>query len=184
MKDMKRRILVVIDVQNDFIDGSLGSAEAQAIIPNVKNKIEQYIANGNQIIFTRDTHFSDYSKTQEGKKLPIQHCIKDTHGWQIGIKATPGSYKIINKLSVGYYDWKSLLSQCLNTPFENAKDWTIELVGLDTDICVISNAIIIKAAYPETNIVVDASCCAGSTPEKHKAALEVMKSCQIDVIGE
>lgn len=179
-----KKILIVIDVQNDFIDGSLGSTEAQAIIPNIKNKIEQYIANGNQIIFTRDTHFSDYSKTQEGKKLPIQHCIKDTHGWQIGIKATPGSYKIINKLSVGYYDWKSFLSQYINTPFENKRDFTIELIGLDTDICVISNAIIIKAAYPETNIVVDASCCAGSTPEKHKAALDIMKSCQIDVIGE
>lgn len=183
---MKKRILCVIDVQNDFIDGSLGTPEAQAIIPNVKNKIEQYIANGNQIIFTRDTHYSDYSRTQEGKKLPIQHCIRDTYGWQIGIKATPGSYKIINKLSVGYYDWKSFLSQYFNTPFEalDEGDLTIELIGLDTDICVISNAIIIKAAYPETNIVVDASCCAGSTPEKHKAALEVMKSCQIDMIGE
>ena len=123
-----KKILIVIDVQNDFIDGSLGSTEAQAIIPNVKNKIEQYIANGNQIIFTRDTHYSDYSRTQEGKKLPIQHCIRDTYGWQIGIKATPGSYKIINKLSVGYYDWKSFLSQYFNTPYEalDEGDLTIE----------------------------------------------------------
>nr|DAE28619.1 MAG TPA: Isochorismatase family [virus sp. ctmTa7] len=181
---MKKRILCVIDVQNDFIDGSLGTPEAQAIIPNVEKKIDEYITNGNPIIFTRDTHFLNYSKTQEGKKLPIHHCIKDTHGWQIGIKTTPGSYEIINKLSVGYYDWKSFLNKFINTYFIDDEDLIIELIGLDTDICVISNAIIIKAAYPETNIVVDASCCAGSTPEKHKAALEVMKSCQIDVIGE
>lgn len=179
-----RKLLIVIDMQNDFIDGSLGNPEAQAIIPNVEKKINEYITNGNSIIFTRDTHFSNYYNTQEGKKLPIRHCIKDTHGWQIGIKTTPGSYKIINKLSVGYYDWRSFLNQYINTSFEDEGDWTIELIGLDTDICVISNALIIKAAYPEVNITVDASCCAGSTPEKHKAALEVMKSCQIDVIGE
>ncbi len=178
------RILIVIDLQNDFIDGSLGTPEAQAIVPNAKRKINEYIANGDKIFFTRDTHYTDYFRTQEGKKLPVQHCIYKTHGWQIGLELIPGNYTVINKLSFGYNYWDEYLNPELKGVINHEKDYTIELIGLDTDVCVISNALIIKAMYPETNIVVDASCCAGSTPEKHKAALEIMKSCQIDVIGE
>lgn len=179
-----RKLLIVIDMQNDFIDGSLGNPEAQAIIPNVKKKINKYVGNGNPIIFTRDTHFSNYLNTSEGEKLPIKHCINNTHGWQIGIEITPGHYEIIDKCSFGYIGWKSYIDHYVAGTKEYEKTWTIELIGLDTDVCVISNALIIKTLYPEVNITVDASCCAGSTPEKHKAALEVMKSCQINVIGE
>lgn len=179
-----RKLLIVIDMQNDFIDGSLGNPEAQAIIPNVKKKIDEYVTNGDEIIFTRDTHDNDYLETSEGKKLPIKHCIRGTHGWQIGIETIPGYYQIIDKPSFGFYIWEEYLDSYIDGCKEYQQTWTIELIGLDTDICVISNALTIKALYPEVNITVDASCCAGSTPEKHKAALEVMKSCQINVIGE
>lgn len=169
-------------MQNDFIDGSLGTKEAQAIVSNVERKIEEYQNRNDAIIFTRDTHYNDYLETAEGIKLPIPHCIHGTEGWKIGLKVNPYDYRIVNKISFGYDNWKKMISDL--TTCENIRDLTIELIGLDTDICVISNALIIKAFFPEINIVVDASCCAGSTPEKHKAALEVMKSCQIEVIGE
>lgn len=174
------KTLIVIDMQNDFITGSLGTPEAQAIVPNVKKKIEGYRKNGYKIIFTRDTHGMFYLDTAEGKKLPVEHCIKDTDGWQIGIEVTPDNYKFIDKTSFGYADWKEIFPDYY---YKSGND-KIELIGVCSDICVISNALILKAAYPEVDITVDASCCAGSTPEKHKAALDVMKSCQINVIGE
>lgn len=166
------KTLIVVDMQNDFISGPLGTKEAQAIVPNVKKKIEEYKARGDEIIFTRDTHDENYLETNEGKHLPIEHCIDGTYGWQIadGLEVADSLY--INKYSFGYQHWKYY-------SFES-----IELVGLCTDICVVSNALILKSTFPNIDITVDASCCAGVTPEKHKAALEVMKSCQINVIGE
>ena len=168
-----KKTLIVIDMQNDFISGSLGTKEAQAIVPNVKKKIEEYKARGDEIIFTRDTHQSDYLETNEGKLLPIKHCINGTYGWIIADEVNYPEYKHINKRTFGYTFWN------YEEEFEE-----IEIVGLCTDICVISNALILKAQFPKINITVDASCCAGVTPEKHRAALEVMKSCQINVVGE
>lgn len=167
-----RKTLIVVDMQNDFIDGSLGTKEAVAIVPNVKKKIEEYKNRGDEIIFTRDTHNDDYLETSEGKKLPVEHCIIHSHGWNIANELEIPNCKYINKPSFGWIHWND------NT-FEE-----IELVGLCTDICVVSNALILKAMFPDVNIIVDASCCAGVTPETHKAALETMKMCQINVIGE
>ena len=168
------KTLIVVDVQNDFVNGSLGSEEAQAIIPNMKKKIEEYYNRGDQIIFTRDTHYDDYLNTQEGRKLPVKHCIYGSKGWKIvdGLEVPNCSY--IEKYNFGTIRWLNV----------DEIEGDIELIGLTTDICVISNALILKATFPETEITVDAGCCAGSTPEKHKAALEAMKSCQINVIGE
>lgn len=166
------KTLIVIDMQNDFIDGSLGTKEAQAIVPNVKKKIEEYKASGDQIIFTRDTHQKDYLNTNEGNHLPVDHCIEGTYGWQIADGLEVENCMYVNKPSFGWIHW-------VIHDFEE-----IELVGLCTDICVVSNALILKATFPEINITVDASCCAGVTPESHRAALTTMKMCQINVIGE
>ena len=160
-------------MQNDFIDGVLGTKEAQAIVPNVKKKIEEYKAHRDEIIFTRDTHPANYLETNEGKHLPVEHCIQGTYGWLVAEEVNYPEYRHINKRTFGHTHW------AYDKDFEE-----IEIVGLSTDICVISNALILKAQFPEINITVDASCCAGTTPEKHKAALEVIKSCQINVIGE
>ena len=172
------KTLIVVDMQNDFIDGSLGTKEAQAIIPKVKKKIEEYKANNNMVLFTRDTHYDNYLNTIEGKHLPVEHCIYNTFGWQISNELDAEGNIFINKETFGYCTWGAWINEVYD-----ANDG-IELIGLCTDICVISNALILKAMYPEVEITVDASCCAGVTPEKHKAALEVMKSCQINVIGE
>lgn len=177
------KILIVVDMQNDFIDGSLGTKEAQNIVSKVKEKVDWYVKNGYMVIFTRDTHNNEtYLSSVEGKKLPIKHCIKDTHGWQIGLETVPGTHKVINKETFGYSKWRNVLDDLFYG--KNIRQITVDICGLVTDICVVSNAIIIKTLYPEINVEVDASCCAGSTPEKHLAALEVMKSCQIDVVGE
>ena len=167
------KTLIVVDVQNDFVDGSLGTKEAQAIIPNVKKKIKEYRDREDQIIFTRDTHPTNYLETYEGKHLPVVHCVKDSIGWQISDKLDFDTENdiLIDKPTFGYLNWKDF-------DFEE-----VEICGLCTDICVISNALIIRATYPEIDITVDASCCAGVTPESHKAALETMKMCQIEVIG-
>lgn len=174
------KTLIVIDMQNDFINGALGTPEAQAIVPKVKKKIEEYLDHGDKIIFTRDTHHSDYLQTQEGRKLPIKHCIVGTHGWDICSELTTRAIPFvnaycINKYSFGYFNWVEWYEELSGD---------IEIVGLCTDICVVSNALILKANFPETEITVDASCCAGTTPENHKAALQVMKCCQINVVGE
>ena len=164
------KTLIVVDMQNDFVDGALGTKEAVAIVENVKNKIREYEVNGDNIIFTRDTHFEDYLETNEGKNLPVVHCVKGTKGWEIvnGLEVTDAIY--IDKPTFGYTEWDKL---------ELGNE--IELIGLCTDICVVSNALIIKAYYPEAEISVDATCCAGVTPETHKAALETMKMCQIKI---
>ncbi|MBQ4283984.1 MAG: cysteine hydrolase [Lachnospira sp.] len=167
-----KKTLIVIDMQKDFIDGSLGTKEAVAIVDNVKAKIAKYAEAGDEIIFTRDTHQENYLETNEGKHLPVEHCIEGTDGWQIakGLEVPGAIY--IDKPSFGYMDWKDYDLQ------------EVEIVGLCTDICVVSNALIIKATYPEIDVTVDASCCAGVTPESHNAALATMKMCQVQVIGE
>lgn len=170
-----RKTLIVIDMQNDFITGPLGTEEARAIVPKVKKKIEEYDNRGDdRIIFTKDTHESDYLETLEGKHLPIKHCIEDTHGWDLcrDLRIPSKSY-IWEKETFGYTEWPHWLVS-----------GDFEIVGVCTDICVISNALILKAMFPESEITVDASCCAGTTPENHKAALAVMKSCHINIIGE
>ncbi len=166
------KTLIVVDMQNDFIDGSLGTKEAQAIVDNVKAKIRTYQENGDEIIFTRDTHTKDYLDTNEGRNLPVEHCIEGTEGWKIaeGLEVPGATY--INKPAFGWLKWDTFDLE------------EVELVGLCTDICVVSNALIIKAAFPEINVTVDASCCAGVTPETHKAALETMRMCQVRIIGE
>lgn len=171
------KTLIVVDMQNDFIDGTLGTKEAQAIVPNVKKKIEEYQNRGDEIIFTRDTHYEDYLSTPEGKKLPVKHCIYGTHGWKIADGLEVPNCRYINKDSFGWIYWGNELANIHITD-------DIEIIGLCSDICVISNALILKATFHNSEITVDASCCAGVTPEKHIAALEVMKSCQINVIGE
>lgn len=165
-----KKTLIVVDMQNDFIDMALGTKEAVAIVPRVKDKIRQYIQNGDTVIFTRDTHGEDYLDTPEGKKLPVPHCIRGTKGWEIADGLYADGCKIIDKPNFGWPHWNREELQC------------IELVGLCTDICVVSNALIIKAQFPDVQIQVDAACCAGVTPETHEAALCTMQMCQIDII--
>ena len=169
-----KKLLIVIDMQNDFIDGSLGTEEAQAIVPAVVEKIASYPPK--DIVATMDTHGADYLKTQEGKNLPVKHCIKGTDGWQIRpeIAALLGKAKIYEKPTFGCERLAADLKAV-----KGLKE--VEIVGLCTDICVVSNALLIKAALPELKISVDSACCAGVTPEKHLAALETMRSCQIEV---
>lgn len=180
------KILVVVDMQNDFIDGALGTPEAQAIVPNVKAKIEAARVNGDMVIFTRDTHYeNEYFNTMEGKKLPVAHCIKDTYGWQITDAIPYNLEKVIDKPTFGSF---VLAEHLWDTWYYSKNEETpvdeIEFIGLCTDICVISNVMMTKGYLPNMKITVDASCCAGVTPENHKNALEAMKMCHIDVIGE
>ena len=164
------KTLIVVDMQKDFIDGALGTKEALAIVDNVKAKIAEYEKQGGQIIFTRDTHQTNYLETNEGKNLPVEHCIEGTDGWELwdGLEV-PGAI-CINKPTFGYLGWKEYDLE------------EVELVGLCTDICVVSNALLIKAMYPEIKVKVDANCCAGVTPESHAAALTTMRMCQVEVI--
>ena len=166
------KAVVFIDVQKDFIDGVLGTKEAVAIVDAVKEKIAMYRANGDEVIFTRDTHQSNYLCTNEGKYLPVVHCVEGTEGWQIWEGLYEPGDEIIDKPTFGFLGWNQY-------SFEE-----VELIGLCTDICVVSNALILKAMFPEITVRVDASCCAGVTPESHAAALETMKMCQVKVIGE
>ena len=164
-----KKTLIVVDMQNDFIDMALGTPEAVAIVPKVKAKIRQYIQNGDAVIFTRDTHEDDYLDTPEGKKLPVKHCIRGTKGWEIAQGLYVEGCKIIDKPNFGWPHWDAEV-------LEN-----VELIGLCTDICVVSNALIIKAMFPNAQVQVDAACCAGVTPESHEAALRTMQMCQIDI---
>ena len=166
-----KKTLIVIDMQNDFIDMALGTKEAVAIVPKVRAKIEEYVKNGDEIIYTRDTHGENYLDTPEGEKLPVPHCIRGTKGWGIYDGLYVDGCKIIDKPTFGWKEWNA-------EKLEN-----VEIVGLCTDICVVSNAMIIKTFFPDAEVTVDASCCAGVTPETHSAALETMKMCQIDVTG-
>lgn len=169
------KTLIVVDMQNDFIDGSLGTKEAQKIVPNVKAKIKKYSDRGDEIIFTRDTHHENYLDTPEGKKLPVKHCILGTHGWQLADGLETDDMICIDKGTFGWMGW-DVTKETYGLEMSE-----IEIIGLCTDICVVSNALILKAAFPDAEITVDAGCCAGVTPETHRAALETMKMCQIDV---
>ncbi len=174
--DKMRRILIVVDMQNDFINGALGTKEAVAIVPNVIEKIKGF---DGEILFTRDTHFNDYLSTQEGTNLPVKHCIKGTWGWEINSQIDElRNSKAIDKVTFG----SNTLFEMLDSENKREKIDEITLVGLCTDICVISNAIGLKAFLPETKFIVDSSCCAGVTPESHQNALDAMKMCQIEII--
>ena len=164
-----KKTLIVVDMQKDFIDGALGTAEAVAIVDNVKKKIEEYKERGDEIIFTRDTHHEGYLDTNEGKHLPVVHCIEGTPGWEIDPSLDTEGAVIIDKPSFGYTGWSKF-------SFEE-----VELVGLCTDICVVSNALIIKALFPEIKVSVDPKCCAGVTPASHEAALTTMQMCQVEM---
>ena len=169
-----RKTLVVVDMQNDFIDGALGTTEAQEMLPRLVEKLTAEQAAGTVLIFTMDTHGADYLQTQEGKKLPVEHCIRGTAGWQIADALQPfvrEAAAILEKPTFG----------ATALPAALADYDEIELVGLCTDICVISNALLLKAFYPEKPISVDASCCAGVTPESHADALAAMRMCQVEV---
>lgn len=168
------KVLVVVDMQNDFIDAALGTKEAVAIVPAVQKKIEDYRAEKNIVIFTRDTHQKDYLNTQEGKNLPVEHCIEGSKGWQITEKLDVADSKVINKPSFGSLELAEYVAGIKNVD-------EIELVGLCTDICVISNALLLKAKLPEVKISCDSKACAGVTVESHNNALNAMKMCQIIV---
>lgn len=169
-RPVMKKTLIVVDMQKDFIDGALGTEEAQKIVGKVKEKIAKYKAQGDEIIFTRDTHQKNYLETNEGKHLPVIHCIEGTDGWKIPEQLQVSDAIYLDKPTFGYLHWDRYHLE------------EVELVGLCTDICVVSNALLLKAMYPEIKISVDAACCAGVTPESHKAALTTMKMCQIDVI--
>ncbi len=168
------KYLIVVDMQKDFVDGALGTAEAEAIVPRVKEKIAEAKANGDKIIFTRDTHQPEYLSTNEGKHLPVEHCIENTPGWQIydGLDTTDAV--IVDKPTFGFLDWAKYIA--------DSEDLTLELIGLCTDICVVSNALVLKAMFLEATVIVDSSACAGVTPETHDAALLTMKMCQVEVV--
>lgn len=170
---MKDKLLVVIDMQNDFIDGALGTAEAAEIVPDVCEKIMEF---DGEVVFTKDTHTELYPETQEGIKLPVPHCIKNTHGWELNdeIKELARNCRIFEKPTFGSIELANYIAD---------GDYKyVELVGVCTDICVISNAILIKSFVPETPVIVDSFCCAGTNPESHSKALDTMRSCQIEIL--
>ena len=176
-----KKILVVVDMKKDFGDGALGSKEAGAIVDNVVAKIKEFDGD---IIVTYDTHQDNYMDTREGRFLPVPHCIQDTDGWQLNDKVSKvleekGITCVIHKPTFGSLELIDVVAQRM----EEETSTEVTLIGLCTDICVVSNAMLLKAAYPEMNICVDASCCAGVTVESHMAALSTMKMCQIEVLA-
>ena len=172
------KFLIVVDMQKDFVDGALGTEEARAIVPEVVKKVRDF---DGKVIFTKDTHKDNYSKTQEGKKLPVPHCIKGTPGWMLddGVAAAleQKGYTPVEKVTFGSVLLPRLLYQAAG-----GEPFTAELIGLCTDICVVSNALMLKANFPEMEISVDSACCAGVSPATHEAALATMRCCQINVI--
>lgn len=170
------KVLVVIDMQNDFIDGALGTKEAEKIVPNVVKKIMEF---DGLVLATRDTHEENYLDTQEGKNLPVKHCVRNTDGWNL----RPEIAELLREAPIDKATFGSVELGDLLKDYHEKKESveSITLVGLCTDICVISNAMIIKANLPEVPVIVDASCCAGVTPESHNQALEAMKMCQIKI---
>jgi len=173
-----KKLLVVVDMQNDFITGALGSEDAKKIVSYVGKKIESYRKNGHRVLFTRDTHFDNYLSTQEGKNLPVPHCIKGTEGHLITDELNVGDSEVFDKPAFGSIRLAERIAKF-------AKECgIIELCGLCTDICVVSNALILKAKLPETKIVVDAKACAGITEKSHNASLLTMKMCQVEVLND
>ena len=181
---MKHKILVVVDVQNDFITGSLGSKEAQDKVVNIVNKIKHF--DGDYIFVTRDTHNEDYLDTKEGKELPTVHCLESTPGWMLPSEVSKllMDYDVQEKCQIFYINKPTFGSAALGEEIAAIRgDLEIEIIGFCTDICVVSNALIIKAnVYDRADITVDSTCCAGTSPEAHYAALLTMKKCQINVI--
>ena len=169
-----KKTLIVVDMQNDFIDMALGTKEAVAIVPKVREKIQEYANRGDEIIYTRDTHFEDYLQTTEGKNLPVEHCIKGTTGWEIIPQLDTADSVIVDKPTFGSYELVDVI--------EGLDPESIEVIGVCTDICVISNAMLLKAKFLETPISVDKKCCAGVSIKSHYVALEAMKACQIEII--
>ena len=176
----EKKILIVVDMQKDFIDGSLGTPEAQAIVPAAAERIRACRRAGYALIATLDTHGTDYMDTSEGRKLPVPHCVRGTEGWRLNpaIAEALGDAALVEKPTFGSVRLPEIVSELA----EGAQALRIELMGLCTDICVVSNALLLKAHFPEAAIAVNAACCAGVTPQKHEAALETMRSCQIDII--
>lgn len=174
--------LIVVDMQNDFVSGALGTKEAVEVTPRVVRRVAEGAARGEKILFTRDTHGEDYARTQEGKRLPVPHCVRDTEGWEIvpQLAEYAAGRRVLDKPTFG----SRLLGEALAAESEREPVGKITLVGLCTDICVISNALLLKAFLPEAEVAVDAACCAGVTPQSHKNALEAMKMCQITVENE
>lgn len=175
-----KKALVVVDMQNDFVDGALGTKEAVGIVDNVVSKIQNF---DGKIIVTLDTHQHNYLETSEGKKLPVPHCIRMTNGWLLNEKVlnalSDKDYKTVEKKTFGS---TKLVNEIRR--IKGNEEIEVEFVGLCTDICIVSNVLLLKAYFPEVKMIVDASCCAGVTTESHRAALDTMKMCQIDVIGE
>ena len=169
MKGKIMNLLVVIDMQNDFIDGVLGTPEAVEIVPRVAAKVKNHVKNGGCVIYTRDTHHGSYLETMEGKNLPVPHCIQYSEGWQIRPEVYEFGAEVVNKPSFGSTELPTIIKEL----YPNLEE--IEIVGLCTDICVISNAMILKAEFPEIPITVDSNCCAGVNPESHKNALAAME---------
>ena len=171
------KMLIVVDMQNDFVTGALGSEQARNIVPNVRKKIEMYRVRGDKVLFTRDTHSDDYLETQEGRNLPIVHCIRGTIGHEIVPELDTKGDELFDKTTFG----STVLAErlAIEGGFEE-----IELCGLCSDICVVSNALILKARFPETKVTVDALCCAGVTEESHKAALLTMRMCQVNIVNQ
>lgn len=170
-----KKVLVVVDMQKDFIDGALGTEEAVAIVDNVAETVRSFEG---EVIFTRDTHHDDYLQTQEGRNLPVPHCIEGTDGWQLDKKL-----QVIRTDSMKIFDKPTFGSVALAEYLKADKEiGSVTLVGLCTDICVISNALLIKANMPEVEIRVIEKCCAGVTPQSHANALEAMKMCQIQIV--
>ena len=177
-----KHILIVVDMQTDFVDGALGTPEAVAILENVTAKIKAYARDPDGVILvTYDTHAENYMETSEGKHLPVPHCVKGTAGWELHPTVTAAlegvAYTPVEKPTFGSVELPALVGQAAN-----GENFTVELIGLCTDICVISNAMICKAALPEVPVTVEAACCAGVTPSSHDNALSAMKMCQIEVI--
>ena len=176
-----RQFLIVVDMQKDFIDGSLGTAEAQAIVSAAVARIRAARAAGETVIATLDTHGEDYLDTAEGRKLPVRHCIRGTEGWALHpeIREALSGARLVEKPTFGSVRLPGIVGELAG----DACDLRIELIGLCTDICVISNALLVKAFLPEVPVRVDAACCAGVTPESHRTALDAMRACQIEVVN-
>ena len=174
-----QRFLIVVDMQKDFIDGALGTQEAQAMVDAAAARIRECKAAGYTLIATLDTHGDDYLETREGKNLPVPHCVRGTAGWQLDprIREALGDALLVEKPTFG----SVRLPEIIKSMNGGKAPALIEMMGLCTDICVVSNALLLKAAFPETDFAVLQNCCAGVTPEKHEAALETMRSCQIRV---
>ena len=176
----EKKYCIVVDMQNDFIDGSLGTKEAVAIVPAAVRRIRECRAAGAVVIATLDTHEENYLDTAEGRKLPVRHCIRGTEGWRLNsaVAEAAGDCLLVEKPTFG----SVRLPEVIREGLEADDELHIELMGLCTDICVVSNALLLKANFPEAAIAVNTACCAGVTPEKHAAALATMQSCQIDLI--